>query len=123
MSITKTLVIMSFLSSLFGATAQDTSAIKILSTTEFKQGISKDSVQLVDVRTALEFQSGHIKGALNIDFLKSNQFLEDVHKLDKEIPIYLYCRSGGRSNKAARQLISLGFKEIYDLQGGYLGWK
>jgi rhodanese-related sulfurtransferase len=43
--------------------------------------------------------------------------------LDKEIPIYLYCRSGGRSNKAARQLISLGFKEIYDLQGGYLGWK
>jgi rhodanese-related sulfurtransferase len=114
---------MSFLSSLFGATAQDTSAIKILSTTEFKQGISKDSVQLVDVRTALEFQSGHIKGALNIDFLKSNQFLEDVHKLDKEIPLYLYCRSGGRSNKAARQLISLGFKEIYDLQGGYLGWK
>jgi rhodanese-related sulfurtransferase len=122
MSITKTLLIMSFLSSLFSVTAQDNTAIKILSATEFKQAISKDSVQLLDVRTVPEFQSGHIKGAVNIDFLKPKLFIEGVHQLDKEMPVYLYCRSGNRSNKAAKQLISLGFQEIYDLKGGYLGW-
>lgn len=122
MSITKTLLIMSFLSSLFSVTAQENTAIKILSTTEFKQAISKDSVQLIDVRTVPEFQNGHIKGAVNSDFLKPKLFIEAVHQLDKEMPVYLYCRSGSRSNKAAQQLLSLGFKEIYDLKGGYLGW-
>ncbi|WP_339686271.1 rhodanese-like domain-containing protein [uncultured Nonlabens sp.] len=122
MPLTKALLILSFLSSLFGATAQDNTAIKMLSSTQFKQAISKDSVQLLDVRTVPEFLNGHIKGAVNIDFLKPKLFIEGVHQLDKEMPVYLYCRSGNRSNKAAKQLISLGFKEIYDLKGGYLGW-
>ena len=122
MPLTKVLLIISFLGGLMGATAQNYSAIKILSNTQFKQGISKDSVQLLDVRTLSEFQDGHIEGAVNIDFLKPNSFLKAVDELDKEMPVYLYCRSGGRSNKAARQLISIGFKEIYDLKGGYLDW-
>lgn len=112
---------MSLFSFLFGTQVQN-NHIKVLSPEVFKKQITSYSVQLIDVRTANEFKSGHIKNARNIDFF-SNNFSKDMSTLNKEKPVYLYCRSGNRSHKAATQLVKLGFSEIYDLKGGYLNWK
>lgn len=115
---------MSFLSSLFG-TKSSSDQIKKLSPADFKQaiqGINK-AKQLIDVRTPSEFKSGHIKGSINIDFFNTSKFMDALQKYDREKAIYLYCRSGNRSGNAARKLESLGFKEIYDLQGGYMNWR
>ena len=95
---------------------------KKLVTTDFKTNIENKSVQLIDVRTPKEFKEGHIKNAGNIDFYESD-FLAQMNKLDKNKPLYIYCRSGGRSGKAAKQLKEQGFTEVYDLQGGILDWK
>ena len=43
--------------------------------------------------------------------------------MDKDKPVYLYCRSGARSQKAARKLIDMGFEKVYDLKGGFMRWK
>ena len=43
--------------------------------------------------------------------------------LDKEKPVYLYCRSGKRSASAAEKLKEAGFTEVYNLKGGILAWK
>ena len=59
--------------------------------------------------------------AENINF-KSKDFLSQISKLDKSKPVLLYCSAGGRSAKASIIFDSLGFKEIYDLKGGYLSW-
>lgn len=83
---------------------------------------SNDSQQLVDVRTLEEFQEGHLKSAQNI-CVTDDDFEENIAKLDKNKPIYLYCRSGKRSARAAKILKDLGFKEIYDMDGGYLNWE
>ncbi|MBF4984369.1 rhodanese-like domain-containing protein [Nonlabens mediterrranea] len=114
---------MSFLSSLFGS-KPSSDQIKVLSPADFKQAIQSidKKKQLIDVRTASEFQGGHIKGAVNIDFFNSAKFVESLQKYDKDKAIYLYCRSGNRSGNAARKLENLGFKEIYDLRGGYMSW-
>lgn len=88
----------------------------------FKKNITDKNIQLVDVRTATEFKQGAIKKAKNIDVLSSS-FLSKVNKLDKNKPVYLYCRSGNRSQKALKILKKNGFKEIYDLEGGYINWK
>ncbi|PNQ75466.1 rhodanese-like domain-containing protein [Hanstruepera neustonica] len=112
---------MSIISMLFGTTSQD-SAIKVLAPTEYKTQIEKGKVQLVDVRTPNEYQSGHIKNAQNIDF-NAPSFASQFEKLDKEKPVYVYCRSGMRSAQASKKLVAMGFKEIYDLRGGYLNWK
>ena len=64
---------------------------------------------------------GYIENSINIDYF-SDDFSENVEKLDKNIPIVLYCRSGKRSSKSANELSKLGFKEIYNLQGGILDW-
>ena len=95
---------------------------KKLVATAFKANIDNDNLQLVDVRTPEEFNEGHIKNAGNINFYDSD-FLTQMNKLDKNKPLYIYCRSGGRSGKAAAKLKEQGFKEVYDLQGGILDWK
>lgn len=91
---------MTLLSSLFGAKAQDTETIKILNAEGFSTAITADKVQLVDVRTAKEFNEGVIGNALNIDFFQKEVFTDEFNKLDKEQPVYLYCRSG---NAVSRQ--------------------
>ena len=94
---------------------------KVVSQTEFKTLIKADKGQLLDVRTPSEFNAGHIKTAENIDFTGSD-FREKVSKLDREKPVLIYCHSGNRSGKASLILKELGFKEVYDLQGGYSNW-
>jgi|TARA_R100000935_G_C2761126_1_gene133671 rhodanese-related sulfurtransferase len=116
------IIIMTLFSSIFGANAQQNDTIKILNPSDFKVAIKSKDVQLVDVRTADEFKAGAIESALNIDFFQQENFTEEFEKLDKEQPVYLYCRSGSRSQQAAGKLKAMGFTKIYDLQGGYMGW-
>jgi rhodanese-related sulfurtransferase len=113
---------MSFLSTLFGSSKPASGNIKILDSEAYADAIKTGNVQLVDVRTASEYRSGHIKKAINIDFFNSSKFTQGFEKLDKNKPVYLYCRSGARSQKAARKLAQMGFTEIYDLRGGYMRW-
>lgn len=96
--------------------------IQVLTTQEFHDVTAGKDVQLVDVRTPAEFAEGHLENALNIN-VSENDFITEVEKLDLEKPIYVYCRSGKRSAKAALILKDVGFKEIYDMQGGYLHWE
>lgn len=84
------------------------------------KGTSK--AQLIDVRTPSEYNSGHLKNAKNINYYDSG-FRSKVTKLDKNKPVFVYCKSGVRSGNSARILKQLGFKEIYDLKGGFLAWK
>lgn len=114
---------MSIFSSIFGMTAQQIEQVKILKPNDYKNAIKNKDVQLIDVRTNKEYNSGYIKSAINVDVFNRKAFVQYFKKLDKNKPVYLYCRSGSRSQTAAKLLVELGFKKIYDLKGGYLNWK
>ena len=88
---------------------------------EFEKKMASEKYLLVDVRTAEEFSEGHIKGAINIDYLAEN-FTIKIQELDLVTPVLLYCRSGNRSSKAMKIMNELGFKEVYNLEGGIKGW-
>lgn len=113
---------MSFFSSFYTTSAQSSDAISVLNKTQFEQAIQDKGVVLIDVRTPEEFAQGAIEGAKNIDFFNQQNFIKQISSLDKSEPVYVYCRSGNRSMKAARQLVSLGFEKVYDLAGGYMAW-
>lgn len=100
---------------------QCTEAI-LLTTSEFKKEVTQKNVQLVDVRSADEFQQGHIEKAILADIYHKNIFQEKLKSFNKEQAIYIYCRSGNRSKYAAKLLCQMGFKKVYDLKGGYLTW-
>lgn len=97
------------------------SAINI-SPNDLFEALQKDSIQLVDVRTPKEYQAGFIKTAQNMDY-KSSNFSTNLEALNKQKPVYIYCRSGKRSEKSIKIFQEAGFEKIYNLEGGILNWK
>lgn len=89
----------------------------------FKEIIGLGKVQLVDVRTPEEFLAGHIDKAKNINFNDPNFKQTIASSLNKNKPVAIYCRSGRRSAAALIILKEMGFKDIYDLEGGFLNWQ
>lgn len=77
--------------------------------------------QILDVRTPEEYASEHIDKATNVNWLGDN-FVADAEKFDKSKPVFVYCKIGGRSSKAAAKLAELGFATIYNLDGGMMKW-
>ena len=78
--------------------------------------IKDDGVVLLDVRTKEEHEARSIKGSLNIPIEELRDRMEEI---PKNKSIYAYCEVGYRSYLAARILLQHGFKEVYDLTGGY----
>lgn len=72
-----------------------------------------EGARLVDVRTAREFATGHIPGAVNIPVQELGRRIGELDA--KERPIVVYCRSGKRSGSAARILRRAGYSEVHDL--------
>jgi rhodanese-related sulfurtransferase len=89
--------------------------------TEFAKTVSDSSVVVLDVRTPAEFMSGHLANAINID-VEGMQFNSDVSKLDKSKTYAVYCRSGRRSAIATDEMSKLGFKTLFNLEGGTGAW-
>lgn len=83
--------------------------------------IGKD-VQLIDVRTNIEYKNGHIDDAINMNIVNSKKFKEQANQLNKNEPVYLYCKSGTRSYRASKLLQKLGFETVFDYAGGWSEW-
>ena len=96
--------------------------IQVIDVAKYEKKITEPNIQLIDVRTSEEFSEGHIENAVNID-VTADDFDAKVASLDKEKPVMVYCKSGGRSAKASARLKELVFKTITDLEGGITNWK
>lgn len=94
-----------------------------LTADEFEKAISKDSIQLLDVRTPDEYASGHIKNSLLADWKDKNEFNRRIGYIDKERPVFVYCLGGGRSAAAAEKMRASGYLQVYELVGGMNAWK
>lgn len=103
----------------------DSNSVKgstLLAADEFESKLaSMPNAQLIDVRTPKEFNDGYIKGAININY-QGDSFTEDIEKLDKTRPTFVYCRSGGRSAESCNYMANHGFKELYELDNGISSW-
>lgn len=94
--------------------------IQNVDTKEFAE-LMKTEGHLIDVRTPGEFEEGHINGATLIN-VNDASFKSQIDVLEKSKPVYVYCRSGKRSMKAAHIMEEKGFTKIYNLKGGYMDW-
>lgn len=92
-----------------------------LNVSEFSQKITEPDVIILDVRTPEEFASGHIEGALNIDF-NSGDFANEITRLNPSENYAIYCRSGSRSGQAASIMHKAGFHDVSNLNGGVIDW-
>jgi len=101
--------------------SQQDQVVQNVNATEFHQLFTEKGGQIVDVRTQDEVNGGYITGAINIDFY-GNDFEKEIAKLDKEKPVFVYCAAGGRSGKTMKKMKDMGFKEVYNLSGGFPTW-
>ena len=106
---------------LLSSCVQTKTEINTLDITQFDLDTAKNGV-LIDVRTPEEYAEGHLPNAINID-VQDDSFAVKMEKLRKNRKVYLYCKTGKRSARAAAIADTLGFKNIYNLDGGFIGWK
>ncbi len=118
----KLITLFTVLYALVSCNSQVSEHVTTIKVKEFEEALNQENIQLIDVRTQEEFDTGHIKNAKSIDYF-SESFKENLQGLNKKEPVYLYCRSGRRSMKAAKVLSELGFTKIFNLEGGYMAWK
>ena len=102
--------------------AAPATAVKRVNIDEYEKLRTGTNVVILDVRSAAEFEKGHIPGAINID-INSARFPELTEKLDKSKTYLVNCAVGMRSARACKKLESSGFKALYDLAPGFGGWK
>ncbi len=81
---------------------------------------SGDGWVLLDVREPSEYAEGHIRDSVHIPLFETTK---RAGELKKENTILVYCRSGSRSKLASRFLAAKGFDEVYNIEGGILGWQ
>ncbi|GMA64264.1 rhodanese-like domain-containing protein [Alicyclobacillus fastidiosus] len=96
--------------------------VKSVSSEEVQALLSKEkaTIQFVDVREPGEFRTGHVPGFKNIPL---TQLKSRLNEMDTERPVVLMCRSGARSQQAARTLVKQGFLDVRNASGGIMAWK
>jgi len=101
---------------------QQAGEIRNVSVEGFKQVMDslKDEV-LIDLRTPDELKGGKIAGALEIDFFAPG-FEPAIEALDRDKVYLLYCASGARSGETVDIMHKMGFKNLYNLEGGFRAW-
>ena len=82
--------------------------------------LETDDIIILDVRTKEEFDEGHIANAILLPDYEIRERAEEILS-DKNKTILIYCRSGRRSELAAKELIDMGYENVYDF-GGILDW-
>ncbi len=101
------------------ATKQET-MVKEIEPKSVKEKLDKgEPFILVDVREQQEWDAGHIQGAW---LMPLGSLDKRINELDRNREIIVYCRSGKRSEKAARILLESGFQNIQNMKGGILSW-
>lgn len=108
-------------SMLFFIACAQNSTVKQVNSIEFEKLIKDSSGTLLDVRTLGEYKNGHIKEAGQLNYYALD-FRQKLLLLPKNQPIYLYCNTGYRSQRAAEILVENGYKNVYNLEHGIMEW-
>lgn len=104
-------------------TAVPVAAVKNVTTDEAQKLLKADpKIVVIDVRTADEYQAGHIAGAKNIDIM-ADDFAKQIAALDKTQTYVFHCAAGGRSARACALPEVQQLKSVYHMNEGFKAWE
>jgi rhodanese-related sulfurtransferase len=106
-----------------GGSTSTATGLELASVDEISEIVAAppEGLVILDIRTPEEFDGGHIAGAINIDYYAAD-FEERLGVLDLDVPYVMYCNSGNRSGNTLPLMDSIGFSEVYELDGGIQAW-
>lgn len=82
------------------------------------RGLVENNAFIIDAREKVEYNAGHLKNAVNIPL---SEFRDRLNEIPKDEPVYVHCRSGQRSYNMVMALNNLGYEQVYNISGSYLG--
>lgn len=88
----------------------------------FKALLEDKKGTLIDIRIPSEYEQDKITNAINLDFYSSN-FEDKLLEFERDLPYFLYCRTGTHTRSVLETMQKVGFKEVYGLKGGLLAWE
>jgi rhodanese-related sulfurtransferase len=101
---------------------EPTGKVQQITAADFNKVKTEKNAIVIDVRTPGEVAEGYIDGATKFIDVNGANFATEIAKLDKSAEYIIYCRSGARSMNASNYMVQNGFTNVYNLQGGILGW-
>jgi phage shock protein E len=106
-----------------GGTATDAAQLERVPVSRVEQLVADPPAGMVvlDIRTPEEYAAGHLAGAVNIDYYAAD-FADRLAELDPTVPYVMYCNSGNRSANALPLMDQIGFKQVYEMEGGIVAW-
>jgi rhodanese-related sulfurtransferase len=104
------------------AAARAAGGFKEIKAAEFEKLRAKKKTVVLDVRSPEEFAKGHIPGAINAD-INSPEFTTKAAQFDKKQTILVSCHVGSRGAIAGAELARLGFKSVFNIEGGVAAWE
>jgi len=117
-----------FLTSLFSLAAcapsnteAESAGIQSITPTEASTLFAAKEAVIIDVREQNEWDEKHIPGVIHIPIAQLNSRLAELEQY-KDSPVIMQCRSGRRSAQGAVALNAVGFKKLYNMEGGILAW-
>ncbi|MEM7192737.1 MAG: rhodanese-like domain-containing protein, partial [Pseudomonadota bacterium] len=96
------------------------SAFQRIDIAEAERVAAREDAVLMDVREPWDFERGHLNGARNVGQRDIPAIVDDI---PKSTPLVIYCYHGNSSQLYAKYLASLGFAEVYSVDGGYEAWQ
>jgi rhodanese-related sulfurtransferase len=90
---------------------------------QWAAGLTTNDAVIIDVRTPEEWEEGIIPGAKLLNIFDAHAFMAGISEMDKTRGYYVYCRSGGRSGQACQIMETQGFKNVFNLNGGFSEWQ
>ena len=115
--------ILILLFTLFVSSSAFTQQKETIDVKEFRKGIKREATTIIDVRTPEEYAQGHVRNAVNINWKNQEEFKAKISEYDKAKTLFIYCRSGSRSEKVAEWLRVNGFDNVKELGGGIQAWQ
>jgi len=106
-----------------GEAAETVAKIDVNSAQEYVA--QHENAVILDVRTPAEYDMSHITGAMNVN-VQNDDFATMVAGLDKDKTYLVHCTRNPADGRSARALVTLqelGFRNLYNLEGGYIAWK
>lgn len=105
-----------------GCKEVEASEIEMISPEEMLDRMKKDEIQVLDVRSAKEFDDAHIFKAKNIILRENSDNSLYFDTLAKDKPVVIYGKNKENTKKAIKILKDDGFEEVYELEGGIENW-
>ena len=97
--------------------------VKTITVDDLKLKIREDrNIQILDVRTASETSDGVIFNAIQVNLISNSFETKSLEVLNKEKPVYVYCRSGRRSGITTELMLENGFENVFNIKGGMIKW-